>query len=166
MSRGLSDTRRLTLTTMIILTSILSTYTITLYNGNINMITILVECRRSGNQLIIAIPYKLNDSIILSFIHSVHKTPQIEILKANNKGFYLEEVRFKEYGAGVPVSPEELGGGVMIETRGFIVYRSINEYLGKEIMLDLKNAMNMSVRIDGLIITDKLCDFVKITTAA
>lgn len=38
----------------------------------------------------------------------------------------MKAVYFKEFGAGVPASPEDLGGGYLGEEYGFIVYRVSN----------------------------------------
>ena len=130
---------------------------------NTGYVAVIVECKKEGESITIPIPSRPNSSITLTFIHSVHKTPQVEIVEVTHGGLFLREVRFKEYGAGIPASPHEIGGGVIYESEGFIVYGNLNMPLGYSLHIDLKNAFNMSIKFNSITITKAQCDFITIS---
>ncbi|MCK4260762.1 MAG: DUF1850 domain-containing protein [Halanaerobiales bacterium] len=69
-------------------------------------------------------------SIVLEYIHSVEKTPVLEIFKITSKGkFILTETRFKSYGAGLPLETKNFS-----HENGFFVLKNMNTTLPKIII--------------------------------
>ena len=101
--------------------------------------------------------YLLNGSrLVVSFVHSVHLTPERDVLAVTSRGFYLVEVWAEDLGAGVPSSPAELGGGVAVEGP-LVAYTGVWAWRGTRLLLDLGNALNMTVELPGLRLTAGSC---------
>ncbi len=92
-----------------------------------------------------------------SFIHSVHKTPEHDILMINKTGFYLIEVWTQSFGAGVPVSPADVGGGELTFIGDYIVIKNIQKYMGTQMRIDIKNALNLTITINGMVFDKNYC---------
>ena len=111
-------------------------------------VAITVECSVNNCKCwseVVEVP--INTLINVSFIHSVHLTPEYDILMVKKDGFYLYEVWTQSFGAGVPVTPEDVGGGTIKYIGDYVVIKSINKFLGKQISIDIKNAYNMTIII-------------------
>ncbi|ASJ08805.1 hypothetical protein A3L11_06025 [Thermococcus siculi] len=67
--------------------------------------------------------YPPGSRIEISYIHSVERSTVIEVLVANESGFYSVEMRWMDFGAGLPEDIENLTGG-------FYVKRT-HDYLGR-----------------------------------
>ena len=50
------------------------------------------------------------EKIYYDFIHSVHKTREVDVMSISRGALVVTRVYFSELGAGVPSSPSELGG--------------------------------------------------------
>ena len=136
---------------------ILATVTlITITHGQ--YVSIIVECSVNNCKCwseVVKVP--INTLINVSFIHSVHLTPEYDILMVKKDGFYLYEVWTQSFGAGVPVTPEDAGGGKIEYVGDFVVIKLINKFLGKRISIDIKNAYNMTIIIENRIYNLNKC---------
>jgi len=63
-------------------------------------------------------------NITIFYIHSVERSPVYEVLRVNKTGIYAIEMRWKDFGAGLPEDFQ------YIDDHGFYV-KKINIYLGK-----------------------------------
>ncbi|WP_236627003.1 DUF1850 domain-containing protein [Palaeococcus pacificus] len=64
-------------------------------------------------------------TVTISYIHSVQRSEIVEVLKANGSGLYAVEMKWKDFGAGLPED-------IQYTEDGYYVKR-INIYLGKSL---------------------------------
>ncbi|AFL94605.1 hypothetical protein CL1_0394 [Thermococcus cleftensis] len=67
--------------------------------------------------------YSPGSTIEIEYVHSVERSEVVEIITANGTGFYVVEMRWKDFGAGLPEDVQNL-------TDGFYVKRT-RDYLGR-----------------------------------
>ncbi len=60
--------------------------------------------------------------VVFDFTHSVHKTNEKDVLVASDEGFAIGAVALREYGAGTPYTPGDIGGATVIDVGGYTVY--------------------------------------------
>ena len=63
-------------------------------------------------------------TIYYDFVHSANKAREIDVIRIVDGDPVLVAIYFREYGAGVPASPAEVGGSGWYETGDFIVYEA------------------------------------------
>jgi hypothetical protein len=85
--------------------------------------------------------YPLGSTIEISYIHSVERSTVVEVLVANDSGFYAVEMRWKDFGAGLPEDIQNL-------TDGFYVKRT-NDYLGRDFKYWFIPINRANVTVDG-----------------
>lgn len=84
---------------------------------------LVVREQRTHNEFL-RLNVNIGDHIELSWIHSVEKTPWLEILEVTqDKQLVLRETRFQSFGAGVPYSSE---GDVYVEN-GYTVMTGLDQ---------------------------------------
>ena len=91
----------------------------------------------------------------INYIHSVQRSEITEILKANKSGFYVTEMRWKDFGAGLPED-------IQYTENGYYVKR-VNIPLGKDFsfwFIQLNQA-NISVNNESILTptTETLVNF-------
>ncbi|MCE4616358.1 MAG: DUF1850 domain-containing protein [Aeropyrum sp.] len=102
-----------------------------------------------------------SDDIVYEFIHSVHKTMERDVLRADWRGFWLVEVELESFGAGTPYSLDDFGGFGSVEYEGEkVVFRGIKEYRGRSITVDVGVWSEISIIIGGEPVDG--CEFVKV----
>ncbi|WP_297457946.1 DUF1850 domain-containing protein [Thermococcus sp.] len=85
--------------------------------------------------------YPIGSRIEIDYIHSVERSPVVEILVANESGFYAVEMRWMDFGAGLPEDVQNL-------TDGFYVKRT-RDYLGREFSYWFIPINHANVTVDG-----------------
>ena len=129
-----------------------------------NFIKLRIQCMSKNgytwySNIVVSQPLLIN----VSFIHSVHRVPEHDIVILRGRNFYLWEVWVQAFGAGVPLTPNDVGGGYLEFHEDFVVFKDIGKYIGKKLILDMSNAIYMSVEIDDfLVITKPMCQGVLI----
>ncbi|WP_148882560.1 DUF1850 domain-containing protein [Thermococcus aciditolerans] len=85
--------------------------------------------------------YPLGSAIEISYIHSVERSQVVEVLVANDSGFYAVEMKWKDFGAGLPEDIQNL-------TDGFYVKKT-RDYLGKEFRYWFIPINHANITVDG-----------------
>ncbi|CAD5243822.1 DUF1850 domain-containing protein [Thermococcus camini] len=85
--------------------------------------------------------YPLGSTIEISYVHSVERSPVVEVLVANDTGFYAVEMRWKDFGAGLPEDIQNL-------TDGFYVKKT-RDYLGREFRYWFIPINHANITVDG-----------------
>ena len=99
------------------------------------------------------LPIKTNTILEYKWIHSVEKTPIIEVYNVTPNGLILIEAKSQSFGAGHPYSAEEFNGTFHTEN-GYLVYE-IHYNIGKEIEILGNPEFNGTIvlRQDGKVTT-------------
>ena len=119
---------------------------ITLTSGFLVRIPIvIISCE--GNVLYIK-PLNKELKIVVKYIHSVERTPIIEVYKVRENGLYLEEFLWKSFGAGLPLGPINSRAHI-IEVNGFYCMANIEEYLGHKLEAWFIPENMCSIQIDN-----------------
>ena len=85
--------------------------------------------------------YPPGSTIEISYIHSVERSTVIEVLVANDSGFYAVEMKWKDFGAGLPEDIQNL-------TDGFYVKKT-RDYLGREFRYWFIPINHANITVDG-----------------
>ncbi len=90
---------------------------------------IVISC---GNHVLYEKPLRGELRVILRYVHSVEKTPVIEVFKVKEDGIFLEKFLWQSFGAGLPLEPINAKARIT-EVGDFYCMDSIGENLGYEI---------------------------------
>lgn len=127
---------------LVLLCAILG-FSILLSKGDGQYVLVLKEQRSATEYMCHQV--EVGDEIEFSWIHSVEKTPWLELLKVHeNQQLVLVETRFQSFGAGVP---HEAEGKVYIEN-GYTVMTGLERSFEKYQWIHSQQAQ-FSIRING-----------------
>ncbi|GBF09458.1 hypothetical protein apy_11830 [Aeropyrum pernix] len=105
------------------------------------------------------------DTVEISFLHSVHKEVETDVMSVDNRGFWLREVRLPETGAGTPYNLEDLGGsGSVYIDQGVLVFTDLNVYRGRSIVYNLEVWRSVDLKLDGMPVDIADCSVLAIKT--
>ncbi|BAN90802.1 DUF1850 domain-containing protein [Aeropyrum camini] len=105
------------------------------------------------------------DEVEISFLHSVHKEVETNIMTVGRRGFWLREVRIPETGAGTPYNLEDLGGSGSVYLKdGVLVFSSLNVYRGKSVVYNLGVWGNVDIKLDGRPVDTRGCRLLALKT--
>ncbi len=91
--------------------------------------------------------FLLNDdgiNITIFYIHSVEKSPIYEVLKANASGIYAIEMRWQDFGAGLPEDFQYVKDGFYV--------KKIDVYLGKSLNYWFIPQNHAKIWVNGVLI--------------
>lgn len=92
--------------------------------------TIIAFCElRKGGSIATAFT---TDTVYYDFVHSVHKTREIDVMNVEKGVLILSKIYFSQLGAGVPSAPSEVGGSGGGEAFG-LYYFDASSTLGRTI---------------------------------
>ena len=129
--------------------------------GKVSEGGIRVYCEDGGGVLPVTVEASISEdniTINVSYVNSVHRTPEYAIYKANGSGVYLYEFWFKQPGAGNPSAAGDISTGYIDEEDGFMVLREINRWVGYELRIPTSNYLNLTVTIGDYTITGEECN--------
>ena len=72
-------------------------------------------------------------TVILRYIHSVEKTPIVEVYSIKSDGIYLEKFLWQSFGAGLPLEPIS-DNALITEIQGFYCMSNIHKKLGSNLI--------------------------------
>ncbi|MCE4619760.1 MAG: DUF1850 domain-containing protein [Desulfurococcales archaeon] len=125
--------------------------------GNTTAPTLLIKCDNNNTIKIRIIPNKTKLSYY--WIHSVEKSPIIEIYNVTSDGLILVKAEAQSFGAGHPYNSEEIGGKNFTVTNGFMVY-SADYNIGKTLEILGNKAFYGSLTISSGNTTIKCENFI------
>lgn len=94
--------------------------------------------------------------IVVEFTHSVHKTPEIDVVEPGDV-MRIRAVAFQEYGAGVPESPRAIGGSIEDMSGGFIVYQGGGYEIARSILYNLRDVIDPDISLAGVPVASGGC---------
>ena len=100
--------------------------------------------------------------IVVEFTHSVHKTPEIDVVDPGPV-MTVRAMAFMEYGAGVPESPGGIGGSILDTSGDYIVYQGGGMSIGGYILYNLRDVIDPDISIAGIPVDGEKCSMLKIT---
>ncbi len=99
--------------------------------------------------------------IVVEFTHSVHKTPEIDVVDPGPI-MTVRALAFMEYGAGVPESPRSIGGSILDVSGDYIVYQGGSMGIGSYILYNLRDVIDPDISIAGIPIDGEKCGVLEI----
>lgn len=127
-------------------------YTLTSYKASYSSPRLVVNCDNKTRIFTI----EPNTIIVYKWIHSVEKTPIIEVYKATPEGLILIQAKSQSFGAGHPYSAEEFNGTFHVED-GYLVY-DIHYNIGKMIEIMGNPEFNGSIIVEQNRTVETVCD--------
>ncbi len=118
---------------------------------------VLVRCDASTY----LIPTPKGTFIVVEFTHSVHKTPEIDVVSPGSI-MRIRAIAFQEYGAGVPEGPQAIGGSLEDTSGDFIVYQGGNGALAGSIYYNLGDVIDPNISIAGIPVSSGDCGSIEI----
>ncbi len=118
---------------------------------------VLVRCDASTY----LIPTPRGAFIVVEFTHSVHKTPEIDVVSPGSV-MRIRAIAFQEYGAGVPEGPQAIGGSLEDTSGDFIVYQGGSGALAGSIYYNLRDVVDPNISIAGIPVSSGDCGSIEI----
>lgn len=107
-------------------------------------IYIAAEIKNSA-EVVVAVDAKKGTPLIISFVHSVQKTPVIEELEFDGNKFILLRTKYKSQGVGLPFMESD---GVFREEGDWFIMDDMNRPL-KNLQLRTGVGTNLTVTLNG-----------------
>ncbi|WP_199920005.1 DUF1850 domain-containing protein [Thermococcus piezophilus] len=85
--------------------------------------------------------YPPGSTIEITYIHSVERSTVVEVLVANTSGFYAVEMKWKDFGAGLP---EDIQGTV-----GDYYVKHVSDYLGEDFSYWFIPLNHVNITVNG-----------------
>ncbi len=139
------STPSIALSFIVAVLAILSLITLLSGNRETGYLVLYCEGRESGSKATL-LPLS---KVYYDFTHSVNKSREVDVLSFEDGFLVLKGVYFRDYGAGVPASPEEVGGQELYEAYDFIYYDA-ERVLGEKLELRWPEAMRALVGGGGV----------------
>ncbi len=98
-----------------------------------------------AEKIITSIPAKKNLPLVISFIHSVQKTPVIEELEFDGENFILLRTKYKSHGVGLPFLESD---GNFREEDGIFIMDNMNRVI-KNLELRTGVGTQLTIFLDG-----------------
>ncbi|MCE4601861.1 MAG: DUF1850 domain-containing protein [Desulfurococcales archaeon] len=118
---------------------------------------LLVRCDDS----VYLIPSPRGTFIVVEFTHSVHKTPEMDVVSPGPI-MRIRAIAFQEYGAGVPEGPQAIGGSLEDTSGDFIVYQGGGGALAESIRYNLENVIDPDISIAGIPVSSGDCGSIEV----
>lgn len=98
-----------------------------------------------GEEIITRVKAKENLPLVISFIHSVQKTPVIEELEFDGEDFVLLRTKYKSHGVGLPFMESD---GDFREENGIFIMDNMNRKI-KNLELRTGVGTQLTITLDG-----------------
>ncbi len=112
-----------------------------IFKFNEEKIYIAAEIEHSTEN-IASVDAKKGTPLVISFVHSVQKTPVIEELEFDGENFILLRTRYKSQGVGLPFMESD---GVFYEDNGWFIMDEMNRSIKK---LELRTGVDTQLTIN------------------
>ncbi len=99
----------------------------------------------AGSEIVATVAAEKNTALVISFIHSVQKTPVIEELEFDGEDFILLRTRYKSQGVGLPFMESD---GVFREEGDWFVMDNMNRRI-KNLSLRTGVGTELTLEIGG-----------------
>ncbi|NJD99135.1 DUF1850 domain-containing protein [Thermococcus sp. LS1] len=85
--------------------------------------------------------YPLGSKIEITYVHSVERSTVVEVLVANESGFYAVEMKWKDFGAGLPEDIQGMEGDYYV--------KHVSDYLGRSFSYWFIPINHVNITVNG-----------------